>query len=350
MSNEIKLVTSSEEQRLFLSLPKKLYQQSQCMQDEKMERELLGGKHILSQHFTFFPFIMLHEERIIARVALTIYADDCRGYVGFFEAIDDEQAVSELFDVIMAFAQKQKCDTLVGPVNASFWLGYRLKVNRFAAEDSPYSMEPYNLPYYEKLWLSVGFAPIETYISSRHIDKHRITTIDFSGITDGYHLTSPTKKSWAIDIKIVYQLINKLYADFPIYKAITETEFIKLFQSLKYIADFELIKILYFNNEAVGFSITLPDYTNTINKKLSISMLLELLKKRQTVSRFLILYLGVEPAHFGAGRLLIGDTKTEIRKRNGFGIGALRREKNGNHSSGDKDYRYVLFEKTIEPK
>jgi len=63
------------------------------------------------------------------RVLLTRYAGEPVLYLGFFESADDA--------------------AVVGPVDASFWIRYRLKVSGF--EHAPYFSEPLNPPDPQRL-------------------------------------------------------------------------------------------------------------------------------------------------------------------------------------------------------
>ena len=97
------------------------------MQDIAQERKLLAGKHVLSHYFTFLPVIALDEERKTAgRCALTLYEGDPVGYVGFFECIDDPDAAGALLAAAGKLAKKYGRTRLEGPLNASFWIGYRM--------------------------------------------------------------------------------------------------------------------------------------------------------------------------------------------------------------------------------
>ena len=51
---------------------------------------------------------------------------------------------------IEKFAKENKYKRIVGPVDASFWLKYRMKINMFYKP--PYTGEPYNKDYYYKLY------------------------------------------------------------------------------------------------------------------------------------------------------------------------------------------------------
>ena len=52
---------------------------------------------------------------------------------------DDSAAAKLLFDTAAHVAEENSAEEMIGPVDCSFWLRYRLKTNRFG---SPYTGEP----------------------------------------------------------------------------------------------------------------------------------------------------------------------------------------------------------------
>ena len=133
----------------FLALPKKLYGSRELMQDKAEELALLRGEHTLSRYFSVYPVIVYDENgRTAARCAVTVYPDRECAYFGFFECIDDSRAAAVLIRCAERIAVREGKTSLEGPVDCSFWIRYRLKTDHFS---EPYTGEPYNLEYYEKL-------------------------------------------------------------------------------------------------------------------------------------------------------------------------------------------------------
>ena len=359
-------VTTSEAQADFLALPAKLYTKTTLMQDQAVETELLAGTHILSEYFDFQGFVVYRQNRegasqeICARAALTLYHDEKKrndgiatAYLGFFEAEDNQLAVDILLQQVAMTAKAAGFTELVGPMNASFWIGYRMKTNRFEAKYSPYAMEPYNLPYYEKLWTTAGFTEIEQYVTQVYLDRTSFQHRNLEEVL-GYQFVSPSFKTWDEHVDQIYYLISKLYASFPAYKPISLTAFQHMFTNLKYVADFKFIKLAYTTPtdgtapQLVGFMITFPDYQNLLTKKITPLVLAKLLWRRLTTKRYLLMYLGVEPEHLGVGRLLINNSKNEIGNRQAEGLGALQRVKQRrNVNDATKYYRYILLAKQL---
>ena len=71
-----------------------------------------------------------------------------------------------LFNIADNFVISKGYKKIIGPVDASFWNKYRLKINYF--ENKPYTSEPYNKEYYLKLFQDNGYEIIEHYISNKY--------------------------------------------------------------------------------------------------------------------------------------------------------------------------------------
>ena len=222
----------------FLKLPKMLYSKETLTQNEKEEKELLLSTHVLSKYFELTKFLVYKDGIVAARCAVTIYPDDEFAYIGFFECVDDTACARLLFDAANVFGIEQGCKKIIGPVDASFWIKYRLKVNLF--EKLPYVSEPYNKKYYLKLFLDYGYLIAENYASNIYKKQsasgyeHEKSKERFKKYTaNNYAIVSPNLKDWDKTISEIYRLITELYKEFPVFKMISEEDFVRHFESFK---------------------------------------------------------------------------------------------------------------------
>lgn len=74
---------SEEYIRDFVALPKRIYVKEELMQNEKEERAILKGTHVLSRYFTVTPILVYEDERAVSRGIVTVYPDDDVAYFGF---------------------------------------------------------------------------------------------------------------------------------------------------------------------------------------------------------------------------------------------------------------------------
>ena len=253
---------SKETQKAFLSLPKKVYKKD-CPQNIKTEKQILNGTHPLSPDFEIYPYVITTEDKKpICRCILTIYKNAAEGYVGFFEAKNDLTAVKEMMTHVRQKAKSLGKTKLLGPIDCSIYINYRFKMNMF---DKTYTGEPYNKEYYPALWEECGFVEKDRYVSNqmRKINKEdfdeRLDRIYNRYLERGYVFRGPYG-AFQDALKDVYSLLIERYSSFVGAQSISQEQFITLFNSLEKIADKDMIKLAYKDEELKGFCIALPNY------------------------------------------------------------------------------------------
>lgn len=354
---EILKADQAQTRELFLSLPPRLYPKKLLVQNRAEEAELLCSTHVLSKYFSFTGFVAVRGGSAVARCAVTLYPDSEDAYFGFFESVDETACASAVLKAAEQFACALGRKRMIGPVDASFWIRYRLKVGGFSGR--PYVSEPYQNPYYLNLLQESGYAVAVEYISNRYaklprrdyqIQKYQSRYQEF--IAQGYEIRSPKRSEWDTVIREVYRLVIALYSDFPVFSYLTEEDFCKLFASYKMILDLSMVKIAYYQGEAVGFFIGMPDYQNRLYGKITPLTLLYVLCKRIRSRRYVMLYLGVDPRHRGLGKAITQSIIENVHKKRAESIGAfIRRGKiTEDYVKEQKQgiYEYVLLEKALE--
>ncbi len=340
----------------FIELAHRLYPKNKLMQNDRELRQLLTDTHLLSGDFKLHKFCIYDDDQIVGRFAFTIYPADTVAYFGFFECVNDTTIAKFLFDKANQFANQSGIAKIVGPLDASFWLKYRLKINHF--DDAPYTGEPYNLPYYFDLFKANGFVVKDHYISS--VYKKLNSSYNNAAFTNilndfrkkGYTIESPNFDYWDDIVKDVYQLITDLYSDFPTFKPISFASFEKIFADYKKIIDPKMAKIAYYQGKAVGFYISVPDYGNTVYLNHNLINIIKILKRRFWAPTYVMLYIGAKREHKGVGSAMIGAIIEALKKNKRSSIGALQRD--GNKSQSylneliEKRYEYVLLEKAVK--
>ena len=335
----------------FLALPKKLYSANELTQEPKTEKALLGGNHILSHYFTLYGAVAYSADGpAVARCTLTCYPDDDAAYFGHFECCDESSAVcEEMFARLGECAKLHDVKSLIGPVDASFWLKYRFKDDEYFG--APYSCEPYNRSSYPTLLKGCGFEVYEKYISNHYILPHDIGCEKYTErlsekLNEGYRIESPRSQDFDRVLREVYGLLIELYSSFPAYKRISEAEFCELFDSLRYIIDYSMVKMAYFGDKPVAFFISIPNYGNLINGTLTLSKLLKIQRIKRKPSSYVI-----DPAHRGLGKALAETIREVLRDKGVPSVGALIRDTNSNRDYmahlRDFNYSYVLLQKQI---
>ena len=341
--------------RLFLDFPRRLYPPERLAQDKKAERQLLLGTHPLSGNFAVFPFLALDDSgQPAARCLLTLYPGDENGYVGFFESEDAPEAAKLVLDAAAEKARSAGSKRLVGPYNASFWLGYRFKTSSFF---KTFTGEPENRAFYPRLWEQNGFSVTDRYFSNHmrvptDADANRKAERrlrDFQN--SGYVFRTITFSTFDACLREIYALLTRLYSSFPGYQGITEAQFFALFSPLRYVLDYEMVKLVYRGGQLAAFVICVPNYGNLTAGTLTPRKLLQILRIRSHPTEYSIPYMGVDPAHAGLGNALSELLKHDLQRKNCTSVTALIHE--GKVTGGF--YRilktgqtdYVLMEKEL---
>lgn len=311
----------------FLSLPKELYSREQQTQEPKTERQILEGKHPLSSNFSVWPYLALDEHgQPAARCLLTFYPNDKTGYVGFFESEDSLEAASLVLDAAAEKAKELGLQRLVGPYNASFWIGYRFKIANFR---DYFTGEPYNKAYYPRLWEQCGFHVTDHYFSNhlrvpRPEDQSRKAVLRLKKfLENGYEFQTPTFFSFDRCLKDIYHLLTALYSSFPGFQPISEETFYALYSPLRLIADYEMVKLVYKDHQLAGFVICIPNYGTHTAGHVSLRDVIEILKIRRRPSEYSIPYMGVAPEHAGLGNALSELLRQDLCRKNCTSVSAL---------------------------
>lgn len=345
----IEFTDQIEYKKEFLALPKRLYKKREIMQNEEEEKQILENKHILSKYFKIHRFLVLNKrKKAVARAIVTFYENDDKAYIGFFECIRNYDISNYFLDYIERFIKRNGYKGIIGPLNCSFWIGYRFKLNNFS---KPYFGEPYNKEYYPKMFEKAGYNVLQEYCSNifskvSKNQKNSVYTNRLKTLKDkGYEFKEPTEENFYEQLIQIGKMILNLYSDFPCYKSISEDDFFKMYKDLKKIVDYSMIKLAYYNNQMVGFFVSIPNYHNYINRKKYISILIKKMIKKE----YILMYLGVDKNHLGLGRALAEEIKEELKAKRASSIGALIKKGNANRAYFKelitREDNYILYEK-----
>lgn len=342
----------------FLRLPKILYSKKTNTENAKEMERFLRGNHVLSSYFTLHKFLVYEKKKPVGRFVITTYPQDETAYLGFFECVDDSAVAKALFEKAREYAKSLGYAKMVGPVDASFWNKYRLKINLF--DRLPYTGEPYNREYYFRLFEENGFQISEHYTSNIYeaLEKDNEDALYDnryqSFLEKGYEIISPVKEDFDKVIKQLYELLTELYSDFPVYKAVGYEDFAKVFSDYRYILNMDMVKMAYYKGQPVGFFVSVPDYGNAVyhlNGLGGLANLLRVLRIKKKPKQYVMLYMGVHNEHHGLGKALVGSIMEELRSSGLPSIGALARDGKITQKYG-KDYisqcyEYVLLEREL---
>lgn len=326
-----KVEAGSFEEILCLALPEKIYPADRLMQSSSELQAQIAGTHPLSGTYDFEAWLLCSEDgQPLMRAALTFpHSKADTAYLGYFESVtQDTERMRVFIDFLSQRARDLKdVQTLSGPVQASFWLGYRMQLSGFA--DAPFTGEPHNPAYYPKLWEAAGFELKEEYVSNffqQIPEQYREPRLKqrFSKFKqEGVKFVSPKRAQWQEVLPEVYRLLSELYQDFPIFEAITFEQFAQVFNDYQQILDFSMVQLAYKDAQLVGFVITMPDYGHLVYRKMTALNLVKILKRRRQAKRYTVMYLGVDSQYLGLGSALSYLIYQAIEHKHAYAVAAL---------------------------
>ena len=341
----------------FLLLPKILYDKSTLTQNEAEERKIVEETHALNKYCRQRKILAYDEsEEVCGRCIVTLYDGADTAYIGYFECVENGECAAELFAKAHERAKEAGFTKISGPVDTSFWVKYRLKADGF--DRRPYTGEPYNKPYYKKMFEDNGYRVLESWVSNIFkkipllynrgtVYKERLKNAEKAN----YRIVSPKPGDFDAALDIIYDLISETFKEFVAFREIGREDFRKIFKNYKYIMDRHFVKIVYCGDEPVAFSIALPDYGNLLYGKLNAYKKLRIILKKIRSGNYISLYMGVKKEHRGLGKALAQTIIKNLYIRRADCIGALITEGKITEKYGEeqicKKIRYLLFEREL---
>ena len=183
--------------------------------------------------------------RVVARLSPQLRADNGTPYgiLGFFEAIQHQDAADALLHQAIAFLREQGAERIVGPMDGDTWHRYRVNTGPFVRP--PFPLEPWNPPYYQELWERSGFRRLESY-SSKWIDDVAVLLPKLeSGVqrseSRGVRIRGLDRSRLRQDLEVVHDISSEIFREAFLYSPIPREEFLALYSGLERWLDPELV-------------------------------------------------------------------------------------------------------------
>ena len=234
------------------------------------------------------------------------------GGCGFFECINSQEAANMLFDAARDWLRSKGMEAMDGPVNFGQrrdWWGLLVEGYEF----QPLYKNPYNPPYYKDLFENYGFRNYFNQhsfiwrVNNSEANKQIFARAKRLYTVPGYRVERIDMKNLeeaAENFRVIY---NKAWALFSGVKPMTQEEALAMVHEMKPIIDPNIIFFAYFNDEPIGFFITVPDLNRLIGKfngKFGLWQKLRLmwdLKVRKSCDRIFGVIFGITPEFHGKG-------------------------------------------------
>lgn len=201
--------------------------------------------------------------RIVARESSLLGADRRPiGMLGFFESLDDQRVADELLRAGASWLRARGAGQIVGPMDGDTWHRYRVNVGPW--DRPPFPLEPWNPPYYRKLWEGAGFAPVERYSSKWIDDVATLLPKLESGVerseSRGVRIRRLDPTRLTDELSRVHALSTTIFSDAYLYSPIERESFLALYAGAEKFLDPELVLFATApDGSDAGFVFGIPD-------------------------------------------------------------------------------------------
>ena len=244
-----------------------------------------------------------------------VHYDERRGFFGFFDCIDDQEAANGLFDAVRQWFDDQDIHRLRGPTNPS--LNYELGLLIDGFDSPPTFMMTYNPPYYERLFENYGFRKTQDlYAFWGHIDMLPQIGAKLRPIAEqiieryNVKLRPLDRSRFQQDVEMFLDLYNRSLVSTWGFVPMSAGELKQLAGELKQIIVPELTICAEVDGRMVGAAFGLPDYNpriKDIDGRLFPFGFIHLLRNRRAIKRIRMISTNVLPEYqrFGIGMVLM---------------------------------------------
>jgi GNAT superfamily N-acetyltransferase len=320
----VKCVGTRREKKQFLEYPWALYRNDpNWVPPLRMDQKALVGytKHPFYERNQAQTFLAYRDGVVCGRIAAILnqgHIDrygERRGFFGFFDCADDQEAASGLFDAVRQWFAERDIHCLRGPHNPSQNYTVGLLIDGF--DTPPTFMMTYNRPYYAGLIEKYGFRKSQDlYAYSGDLEmlpKVHGKLAPVSGqIVErlGLHLRTLNKKRFLEDVKQFLSIYNRSMASTWGFVEMTEAEMKHMANDLQYMIVPDMAIAAEVNGEMIGAAFGLPDYNpriKLIDGRLLPFGFIKLLWNRKAIKRVRLIATNVIPEyqHFGVALALL---------------------------------------------
>ncbi|WP_417736420.1 N-acetyltransferase [Rosistilla oblonga] len=307
-------VQSSKDQKQFLSLPWQIYRgdENWIPPIRSHQREMVNFKpHPFYQDAEIQTFLAARGNKVVGRIAALVnhahnrQFDEQRGFFGFFECEDDQEAATGLFEAAAKWLADKGMDAMRGPVNPSLNYECGLLIDGF--DRPPTFMMTYNRPYYPTLVESFGLAKVED-LYAYDVELSMLDNLDpklkfvVEEVARRFEVeTRPlSRKNFMSDVRLFLDIYNKSLVNTWGYVPLSEAEIDHQSKQLRMLVTPEMTSIASIKGKPIGACFGLLDYNPLIKKidgKLFPFGWLRLLLGRRHLKRARLLSTNVLPEY-----------------------------------------------------
>jgi hypothetical protein len=276
MTVEIIPADSGRAFKQFINLPWKIYRDDPYWVPPLKSdiRSLLSTKHPFYVHAESNLYLALREGRPAGRIAAILnqrhndFHGERAGFFGFFECMDDAEAVHALLTAAEKWCLKRGAKFIRGPVNPSTNEECGLLVENFLSP--PFVMMPYNPPYYMDLLEGCGYRKAKDlyaywyYVGDKIPDRLERLTGKVMEKEKGLVVRHLDMKRFEEDLQAIRIIYNEAWEKNWGFVPMTNEEIDFMAKKLKPLVAPEIVNIAFVDGEPAGFAMGLPDYNHVL--------------------------------------------------------------------------------------
>jgi len=334
INNLTKTESKSSFIKEFIDFPKRLYKN----EDNWIPWFDIDMKQILKKKHPFFlhskgEFFLAERDGItVGRICVVSniryqeqHNRNCAHFF-FLDAVEDTETFKKLLKAAGNWGKEQGQKILDGPLLFGGTCGSGILIEGYD-QPAPMTMMPYNFPYYREILENLGFSK---YFDTKGADiskikleiPDRIESLAEKVIKRGRFevVKFKSKKDIVKEADKIASLYNKTLGDHPEDYPLSDEELAQLAKDLMTIASPDLVKILKYDGEIVGFLLAFADISNILQKnkgKLTALGILRLFFSLKTTKKVLFNGMAILPEYqrLGGNALLYHELAKTVRSR-----------------------------------
>ena len=317
-------VATRRQKRQFLEFPWTLYKgdPNWIPPLRSNQKELAGYvRHPFYERNSVQTFIATRGDEVCGRIAAilnhghNVQYNERRGFFGFFDCRDDQEAATGLFDAVRQWFAAQGIHKLRGPANPS--LNYEVGLLIQGFDSQPTFMMTYNPPYYERLIEDYGFRKAQDLFAFwGHIEMLPGIAAKLQPIAEqiveryNVKLRCLDRSKFKEDVRMFLSLYNRSLANTWGFVPMTPGEVDHMAEGLRFLIVPEMTVAADIDGQVVGAAFGLPDYNpriKDIDGRLFPFGFIHLLRNRRGIKKIRLISTNVIPEYqrYGLGLVLM---------------------------------------------
>ena len=308
MEYTVREVCDRRSMKDFLGLPRRIYCNDPFWVqplDSEIKRVLNPRRNPYFANALLALFVCYAGQRAVARTALIVNNQHYRkfgvraGFYGFFESVDDSDAVRSLFRAVVAKCHLSGVDVLEGPFNPNHYSELGIQVDRFDAPTAFF--QTHNPPYYPRLLVQSGFRAAAELFTARNDNagkyvEERYGPVAQTRVAGDFAVRHPDLKYLKRDLEVIRSVFNDAFSSNWHFLEVTPAEYRFSAKYLAMVTEPELITIVEYQGHPVGVLMCVLDINPLLQRlhgKIGPFSYLRFRRDRSKVNRLIVYAVGI---------------------------------------------------------